>query len=430
APDSCSGAMYLGVPSSVPVRVRLPEGPCRSPENVLRGDDGRVRVGDFGLAGGPAAERASTDSELDRDTGDLHGPSGSLTRTGTLLGTPKYMAPEQESGAVAGPSGDQFSFCVALYEALYGYPPFGGKAVAEYRQNVHDGLVLDPPPDSRVRGWVHAEIVRGLSVDPAERHPGLTPLLDRLEEALVDPNIARRRRRRNRGIALAFGLGALVITGGLGLASFRDDPAQPVTVVRAEVSPTPAPGERERSPGESQTATGAPEHPAIEREAASDAAGLPSADPDAVPADTMATAPEATAPEATGPARVPGPADSSPPPHRPAPDDPDDPRSKPVVSAFGGAPESSAAPTTRPASDENRPRAGKRKRKTDTCYFLDNKFKFLQRQRRHSRFLTGKDGRCYDCQDPAPDYRLPQLNPSDCTRYHLCVRTEQEQCSG
>ena len=41
-----------------------------------------------------------------------------------------------------------------------------------------------------------------------------------------------------------------------------------------------------------------------------------------------------------------------------------------------------------------------------------------------------KDGRCYDCDREAPDYRRAQLSPSDCSRYYLCVGTSEDQCSG
>ena len=116
------------------------------PENVLLGSDGRVRVGDFGLAGGPGSEtgrfelppgdsgKASVDEAV----------SSSLTRTGALLGTPKYMAPEQESGRSATARSDQFGFCVALYEGLYGHPPFEGDTVAKYRQAVATESVRVP----------------------------------------------------------------------------------------------------------------------------------------------------------------------------------------------------------------------------------------------------------------------------------------------
>ncbi|MEM7153072.1 MAG: serine/threonine-protein kinase [Myxococcota bacterium] len=362
------------------------------PENVLVGADGRVRVGDFGLAGGPAAlDSASEESELDRDTGDLQGPSGTLTQTGTLLGTPKYMAPEQESGAVANARSDQFSFCVALYEALYGYPPFAGNSIGEYRKSVRHGRVLDPPSESKVRAWVHAEVVRGLAIDPADRHPGLEPLLDRLEEALIDPNVARRRRRRARVTAMTMGALALLSLGGMGLwIAGNDDSA--VTE-------------------------------------ASDAASLvaqsrPPADPSA-----------AAAPAALAPTKALTPAELEPEPE-PAPE---------ATSAADAvaAPEPDAAGATDGVASEDEgttaspdvgTKAPKRKRKTEICYFRQDRFNFLHHQRRHERFVETKKGQCYECAQQAPEYRRAGLQPgdglrpSDCSRYYLCVSTTEDQC--
>jgi len=187
------------------------------PENVLVGSDGRVRVGDFGLAGTPTIDDADPESGEDMRLAEVDevGIAGTLTRTGALLGTPRYMAPEQEHGALASARSDQFSFCVALYEGLYGRAPYDGDNVARYRRNVRAGRIVGAPLDTKVRGWVYAEIVRGMAVDPASRHPGMDALLDRLERALVDPRLVSRSWVRRIAmsvpvIGVALGIGAWV----------------------------------------------------------------------------------------------------------------------------------------------------------------------------------------------------------------------------
>ncbi|MFY0533529.1 serine/threonine-protein kinase [Nannocystis pusilla] len=111
------------------------------PENVLVGDDGQVRVVDFGLA------RASGDEPLSitAQSGPGSEQLADLTATGAVLGTPIYMAPEQHEGRPAEARSDQFSFCVALYTALYGQRPFAGDTVESLALAVRDGR-LSPRP--------------------------------------------------------------------------------------------------------------------------------------------------------------------------------------------------------------------------------------------------------------------------------------------
>ncbi|PCC75409.1 Protein kinase domain-containing protein [Nannocystis exedens] len=93
------------------------------PANVFVDDDGRVRVGDFGLARQRVMEGVDLDGHSGREAVDLPGNSGELTTTGVIMGTPAYMAPEQFAGAETDARTDQFAFCVALWEALQGAGP-------------------------------------------------------------------------------------------------------------------------------------------------------------------------------------------------------------------------------------------------------------------------------------------------------------------
>jgi tetratricopeptide (TPR) repeat protein/predicted Ser/Thr protein kinase len=158
------------------------------PANVIVGFDGRVRVLDFGLAsmheGSSGRGRPSVDFDLDEVSMDGTGSIGSnLTQTGSSMGTPAYMSPEQFRSRGATAKSDQFSFCVALYEALYGERPFAGRGTA-LGFNVTKGKVRVVPAGARVPSWLRQILLEGLSVEPENRFEDMEALLSRLS---VDP---------------------------------------------------------------------------------------------------------------------------------------------------------------------------------------------------------------------------------------------------
>jgi eukaryotic-like serine/threonine-protein kinase len=155
------------------------------PSNVLVGHDGRVRVLDFGLAA--TAVDAS--------------------HAGGLIGSPAYMAPEQHRGEPATAAADQFAFCVALHEALYGARPFAGAALDELAANVGAGRVIDPPGDAHVPAWLRRVILRGLEVAPERRFASMEALVAALGR---DPTRAR---RMWLAIAAVAGVAGLALAG-------------------------------------------------------------------------------------------------------------------------------------------------------------------------------------------------------------------------
>ena len=167
---------------------------------------GRPAVTDFGLA------------MLDeRNTTPVEGIAFSeRTLTSRLAGTPAYMSPEQFMGQAVGPASDQFSFGVALYEALCRRRPFEGKSVPELSQRVIDGA-FEFPSDASVRPWLRSVLERMLRRNPSDRFPSMDAVLQAL-----DPEPVRRRRR-------LLGVGAVaalsVAVGGVSLTSRDSGPS-------------------------------------------------------------------------------------------------------------------------------------------------------------------------------------------------------------
>ncbi len=151
------------------------------PDNVLIGDDGRPRIVDFGLAS--IGQAAVLGPAVDPDALDHHGAS--LTRTGAVMGTPAYMAPEQWHGRPADARSDQFGYCVALFEALYRRSPFAGESMAALMAAVIEGEPVAIPVGERVPDALHQAILRGLAREPAQRWDSLAILLAQIEAALA-----------------------------------------------------------------------------------------------------------------------------------------------------------------------------------------------------------------------------------------------------
>ncbi len=170
------------------------------PDNIMVGDDGRVRVMDFGLA--RATDSHESDGDIDPTVSS--GPSvlsATVTVAGAKLGTPGYMSPEQHLGRAVDARSDIFGFCVVLFEALHGARPFLGRDPIEVREATLRGRI-DASPGGDVPAWLDAVIRRGLSVEPEARWPSMSALLDALAR---DPLARRRRLLRTAGLALTVG---------------------------------------------------------------------------------------------------------------------------------------------------------------------------------------------------------------------------------
>jgi serine/threonine protein kinase/tetratricopeptide (TPR) repeat protein len=212
------------------------------PDNVLVGDDGRVRVLDFGLAT-PVPDALATGrfSTVALDDAPMHKTNGGarqlstspaglsvsragpsrlaeagvpsrltesvsslITAHGKIMGTPAYMAPEQGRGEPIDARADQYSFCVALWEALFGERPHG-PPTATARIRLHRRLGERNSTGKDVPAEIQRALERGLSLHPADRFPDMASLLAELA-------------RKPAGHRRWWLVGALPVVVGLGFA--------------------------------------------------------------------------------------------------------------------------------------------------------------------------------------------------------------------
>jgi serine/threonine protein kinase/tetratricopeptide (TPR) repeat protein len=202
------------------------------PDNIMIGRDGRVRVLDFGLAraiegavtplpSGPQAV-LSEDAGLATPSGGISTltgtPTGSvrsdMTKTGSVMGTPAYMAPEQHLGTDTDERTDEFAFGVSLWEGLYGKRPFKGSTRAALVLNVMDGKVRPPPKDTRVPSHIQRALVRAMQSKANDRFANMAELLD----ALTDDPVQRRRKR------LKLAGGVILFAGAIGVGAMATGP--------------------------------------------------------------------------------------------------------------------------------------------------------------------------------------------------------------
>jgi eukaryotic-like serine/threonine-protein kinase len=178
------------------------------PSNILLTQEGTVKVADFGIARIVEEEDA---------TGV----------PGEIVGSARYMSPEQLRGEEATPRSDLYSVGVLLYHCLTGRPPFSGDVKSLARQHIHK----DPTPprklNRRISPAMEAVILKALQKDPRDRYFSANAMLDDIEVEVSPKKTAttetpRSARRKARGAGLVFAAVLaimLLLGGGAALAS-------------------------------------------------------------------------------------------------------------------------------------------------------------------------------------------------------------------
>ena len=202
------------------------------PDNVLVPENGAPKVADFGLAGLGQGDPSP-------DVAALSPEDPALTATGSILGTPRYMAPELHRGEDADARSDQFAFCVALFEALFGAPPFDGTTRAGLATFVTAGKIA-PVSQRGVPRRLARAVRRGLARDAEDRWSDMRALVAELQSI-------RARRARAVWISAAALVAAFAAWGEAGTpdtASPCADAGREVAALAIDAEPIAAHAER------------------------------------------------------------------------------------------------------------------------------------------------------------------------------------------
>jgi eukaryotic-like serine/threonine-protein kinase len=170
------------------------------PSNILLTQEGSVKVADFGIA-----------RIIEED--DAGGAPGEI------VGSARYMSPEQLRGEDATPRSDVYSVGVLLYHCLTGRPPFSGDVKSLARQHIHK----DPTPprklNRRISPQMEAVILKALQKDPRDRYFSASAMLDDIEieaprKKTAEASRPSRRKARGAGFVFATMLAVMLILGG------------------------------------------------------------------------------------------------------------------------------------------------------------------------------------------------------------------------
>jgi hypothetical protein len=175
------------------------------PGNLLIGHDGRVVVADFGLADSLAAvtpydafglaaafdhgapgdapdDADAPDDELDKEVELFRQLMDNALKGVKVPGTRCYVAPERLRLDPGDARSDQFSFCVALWEALHGVCPYAGRSRSDVLKSIERGAIQSGPLTHQVPHWLSRVVRKGLADDSDQRYASMRELLQALRD--------------------------------------------------------------------------------------------------------------------------------------------------------------------------------------------------------------------------------------------------------